>query len=260
MVFAALAPSAAQAQTTPAQEPKPAAAQEPKPPEAPAPPPRKFSGSATVSLSLETGRTNLTVVQGQLEGKRPFSAAGSFDFNFTYARATSAPPGASVRHTVADRLTALFDVEQSFGTRLIMMLRAQALRDPIAQIRYRIGESAGLGVRLGNKRVQARVLPGVAFFNDEMHSEFDGFKVHYGLYEDITATITPAWTFAHYLAVSRNFSDPDDAIVALDARLTGAITRRLSIQLSYQYNYERRLPPGVVPEYQKTMAGLQISF
>jgi hypothetical protein len=196
----------------------------------------------------------------QLDARRPYSATGSFDTTFSYTYATSARPGESRRDTVADRMTFSFDVEQNFRKRLVMQLRAQALRDPIAQIRYRIGESAGLGVRLGNRRVQARVLPGVAFFNDEMHSDYDGFKIHYGIYEDITATITPAWSFSHYLAVSRNFSDSEDAILSVDSRLTGSITPRLAIQLSHQYNYEKRLPAGVEPSYQKTVAGVQIRF
>lgn len=250
IVVAALAPAAAHAQTTPA----PAAAPV-------TPPPHTFSGSATVGVSLETGRTDQTGVQVQFEGKRPYTATGSFDATFGYVHATAAPPGdASRRQTVADRLTATFDIEQNFRTRLVMMLRAQALRDPIAQIRYRVAEGAGFGVRLGDKRVQVRLLPGVAFLNDDMDTIYDGFKIHYGLYEDITATITPAWTFSHYLSVSRNFSDSQDYIINLDAKLTGAITRRLAIQLSYQYNFEKRLPPTVEPEYQKTMAGLQINF
>jgi hypothetical protein len=256
LILAALEPSTAQAQT-PAQPPP---AQEP--PAATPPPPHTFSGTATVGVSLETGRTDLTGVQVQIEGKRPYSTTGAFDGSFSYAYATAGAPGQTSgdRQTVADRLTASFDVEQNFGKRLVMMLRAQALRDPVAQIHYRIAESAGLGVRFGDKRVQVRLLPGVAFLNDDMHLINDGFRVHYGLYEDITATITPAWTFAHYLSISRNFSDSSDQIIALDAKLTGTVTRRFAIQLSYQYNYEKRLPPGVEPQYQKTTAGLQISF
>ena len=209
---------------------------------------------------METGRTDLTGVQLQLAAKRPYSTDGAVDVSFSYAYATTAPPGQSHRVTVADRLTATFDVEQNYGKRLVMMLRAQALRDPVAQIHYRIGEGAGLGVRLGDKRVQVRILPGVAFSNDDMNLVDDGFKVRYGMYEDITATITPAWTFNHYVSWSRNFADADDNIVALDATLTGAVTRRIGIQLAYQFNYEKHLPPGVEPQYQKTTAGVQIKF
>ncbi len=209
---------------------------------------------------METGRTDLTGVQLQFEGKRPYSTTGGFNVVFSYAYATTVPPGQTGRLTVADRLTATFGVTQPVGKRLVMMLQSQALRDPVAKIRYRIGEMAGLGVRLGDKRVQVRLVPGLAFLKDDVHLIDARFKVHYGLYEDITATITPAWTFAHYLSVSRNVSDPHDSIMALEAKLTGAVTRRLSIQLSYQYNYEERLPPGVAPESQKTTAGLQIKF
>ncbi len=252
IIVAALAPAVAHAQATPAPSQAPAA---------PAPPPHTFSGSVTVGASLETGRTDQTGVQVQFEGKRPYSATGSFDATFGYVFATAAPPGdATLRQTVADRMTASFDIEQNFRKRLVMMLRAQALRDPVAQIRYRIAEGAGFGVRLGDKRLQVRLLPGVAFLNDDMDTIYDGFKIHYGLYEDITATITPAWTFSHFLSASRNFSDSQDYIVNIDAKLTGAVTKRLAIQLSYQYNFERRLPPAVEPEYQKTMVGLQINF
>jgi hypothetical protein len=197
----------------------------------------------------------------QLEAKRPYSASGSFDATFNYTHATSAPPGEDTRReTVADRMTASFDIEQNLRKRLIVLLRAQALRDPVAQIHYRVGESAGAGVRLGSERRLVRVLPGMAFFSDDMSVIDDGFRVHYGIYEDVTFAITPEWTFTHYMSVSRNVSDRDDYMMAIDAKLTGTVTRRVSIQLAYQYNYERRLPPGVEPRYQKTMAGLQFNF
>ena len=57
---------------------------------APTSPPHTFSGSATVGVSLETGRTDLTGVQLQFEGTRPYSTAGSLDLSFTYAYATTA--------------------------------------------------------------------------------------------------------------------------------------------------------------------------
>lgn len=256
VIAAALMASPADAQTVPAQTPAPAPAPAPTPPE----PPHKFSGSATVSASVETGRTDLTGIQLDLGATRPYSANGDIDISFSYAYATTADPGESRRQTVADRLTTSFDLEHNFRKREVMMLRAQALRDPIAHIRYRIAESAGYGLRLGDKRVKARIVPGVGVINDDKNLDTDGFRVHYGLYEDITATITPAWTFTNYLSLSRSFTDTQDIIAALDATLTGTVTKKLAIQLHYIYNYEKELPPGVEPKYQKTMVGLQFSF
>jgi hypothetical protein len=180
--------------------------------------------------------------------------------SFSYAYATTAPPGKEDRVKVADRLTTSIDLDHDYQKRLVMMLRAQALRDPVAQINYRIAEMAGFGVRLGDKRFKLRVLPGLAFLTDDKNLVEDGFRVHYGIYEDITAAITPAWSLTHYLSMSRGFADPRDVIAALDTRLTGTVTKRLSIQLSYQYNFERILPEGVEPEYQKTAVGLQYRF
>jgi hypothetical protein len=275
ILAAALAASPASAQTTPAQPPAPAQKPEPgqqpeagqkpepaqPPPPATTPPPHKFTGSATVGVSLESGRTDLIGAQVMFDGRRPYSATGSFDASFAYTRAEAGHPGGhGPRETVADRLTATFDVEQNYGKRLVMMLRAQALRDPIAQINYRFGEMAGLGVRLENARVQARLVPGVAFLTDDMHMVDDGFRVHFGLYEDLNAKIGPVWTFSQFLGISRDVTQADDYIVNLDAKLTGAITKHLGIQLSYLFNYEKMLPPGVEPSYQKTIAGLQITF
>lgn len=245
-------PASAQAQTPTSQTPPAAAAPEP---------PHKFSGSATVSASVQSGRTDLTGIAVDFRAKRPYSRAGAINVSFDYSYADTNPPGEFHRITVADRLTSTFDVEQNVGRRYVMMLRAQALRDPISKISYRIGQMDGFGVRFENKRVKARVLPGVAFLKDEMHlAEGDGFKVHYGVFGAFTVTLTPAWSFDNSMSFSRSFSNPGDYITAFDASLTGAVTKRLSIQLSYQYNYENILPVGVEPRYQKTGAGLQFNF
>ena len=245
-VVLALAGSPAQAQTGPAAAP-------------PQPPP-VFSGAATVSMSFESGQTDLNGIQVEFQGRRPY-AATTLTMWLSYAHATTDPPGASGRVTVADRLTASFEVERNLGERLVLLLRAQALRDPVKQINYRVGEMAGLGVRLGNARLQVRFIPGLAFLASDKNIAADkGFNLHYGFYEDFTATLSPEWTFTQYAIATRDVSDARDYVHSIHARLIGAITRRLAVQVSYQYDFERLLPPGVSPDQQKTMFGLQLRF
>jgi putative salt-induced outer membrane protein YdiY len=221
----------------------------------------RFTGSATVGISLESGRTDLNGIQTLLEGQRPYSQGSTLTTYLSYAYATTGAPGEPARQTVANRLEGAVDLSQNFRKHLVMMLRVQALRDPVAQIRYRIGEMAGFGVRVGEKRVRFRLVPGVAFLNDDRHIAGEkGFHVHYGVYEELTATVSPEWTFTQYVSASRDVAHGHNQIVAVVARLAGAITKRVGIQFSYQYDYESIQPLGVEPDNQKTTVGLQFKF
>lgn len=249
-IAAALAPLRVDAQT-------PSAAAQ-APPAAPAP---KFTGTATTSVSLETGRTDLSGISVDLTGKRTYKADGEIGVSFNYAHATTDPPGETGRTTVANRLTATFDVAHNFGERVVAVARVQALRDPVSRIDYRIGEMAGLGLRLANTRSSFRFVPGIAFLNDDKNVVSEpGFHVHYGLFQDLATKLTPEWTFTQLLLATRDFANPRDYVLTFDARLTGAITKLIGIQLSYRYDYERILPPGINPKYQKTAAGVQLRF
>jgi len=226
----------------------------------PTPKPPRFTGTATAGISLESGRTDLNGVQVAFTGARPNTGTTAVAVSLSYAFATTIAPGESKRVTVANRLTTSFDVSQDVRKHLVAMFRVQALRDPVAQLKYRFGEMTGFGVRLDTKRVKVRLVPGVALFSDDKNIAAEkGFHFHYGIYQDVTAAIAPAWTFTEYVSASKALH-PRDYILDINAKLTGAITKHVGIQLSYQFNYESRQPPGVDPEYQKTVAGVQIKF
>jgi hypothetical protein len=257
MVLGATIVSALSASPAHAQAASQPPAAQPQPP----PAPLKFTGSATVGVSLESGRTDLNGVQVMFGGRRPRPGGSAVTMSFSYAYATTIAPGQPERATVANRLTASLDVEQNFRKHLVMMFRSQALRDPVAQLNYRFGEMAGFGVRLAGKRAHLRVVPGMALLNDDKNILKDeGFHVHYGLYEDLSVTVSPSWTLTQMLAGSQSISNTRDYILTFDAKLAGAITKHVGIQLSYEYNFERLQPPNVDPEYQKTTVGLQIRF
>ena len=227
----------------------------------PAPGPDRFSGSATVSVSLESGRTDLNAAQLSLQGRKPYATGGALTTAASYTRATTRPPGSSESFTVADRLSANVGIEHDYGKRLVMMVRTQALRDPVAQIGHRVEQIGGLGVRLGTNRVQLRVVPGLSFLHHDKNIETEnGFNTTYGFYQDAIITLTPAWKLTQWMYASEDFVDHADYVLSFDANVTGAITRRLGVQLSYHYSFERLQPPGVEPRYQKALVGLQLRF
>ena len=214
-----------------------------------------------MGVSLESGRTDLNGVQIQFSGERPYSAETDLTMSLGYTYASTEVPGQPGHQTVADRFTASIDLSHNVARRWVLLIRGETLRDPVAQIRYRLGQMDGFGVRLGDKHVQLRVVPGLAFLDDDKGVVSEkGFHVHYGIYEDLAATLSPAWTLSQYVSGSRNFKNERDYLLAFDTKLTGAITKRIGIQLEYIYDFERILPPGVDPEYQKTTAGVQIKF
>jgi hypothetical protein len=263
-IVSALTPSIATAQAPPAPTQAPAQTPAPTPPAQPAKPPEPphiFSGTLTAGVSLESGQTDLNATQLMMKGQRPYSRDGTFTMKAGYTRATTRPPQSPVEITVADRLEANLGIEENFGKRGIWMLRGQALRDTIQKIDYEVEAMTGVGVRLNHKRAQLRIVPGIAVLSHDKNIQIEnGFNVNWGVYQDLKIAVTQAWMFTQYINYSRDFVDKDDYVLSSEASLTGAISKRIGVQLSYQYSYERLLPPGVEPWYQKILAGLQVSF
>ena len=178
-----------------------------------------------------------------------------------YTRATAKPPGSPARFKVADRLEANVGIEENYGKRWVLMVRGQALRDTIQRIDYEVEQLTGFGVRLEKKRVQLRVVPGIALLSHDKNIQIEnGFNINWGVYQDVKIAVAKAWTFTEFINYSHDIKDKDDYVLATTSNLTGAITKRIGLQLSYQYSYERLLPPGVEPWYQKILAGLQVTF
>jgi Protein of unknown function, DUF481 len=248
-----LTPSIARAQTPP---PTMAGA----PPE---PPPvlGRFSGTAVIGLSLESGRTDLNGYQATIQGERPYSKDGTFSVTGSYTKATTKPPGAPSEITVADRIQGDFGVDQNYGKHMVLLVHLQGLRDPIEHVDYEISQLTGFGVRLGNPRATLRIVPGVALIDhDKNIPSENGFNTNVGAYQDLKVMVSKTAVFQQYFGGSHDIEDHDDYVINFDARLTGAITKRYGLQLSYHYEYESLLYPGTQPSYQKIMAGLQITF
>lgn len=255
-ILSGLAPSSVRAQTPPAQT---TPAQPAQPPE----PPHKFSGTLTAGISLESGQTDLNGTQFTLQGQRPYSRDGTFTIKAGYTRATTRPPQSPLRIKVADRQEADAGIEENFGKRGVWMLRGQALRDTIQRIDYQVAALVGVGVRLydKNKRVQARIVPGFAFLSHDKNIQVEnGFNVNWGVYQDAKIAVAKGWEFTQYINASKDIKDKNDYVLESYVSLTGAITKRLGLQLSYTYNYTRLLPPGIEPWYQKIVTGLQVNF
>jgi Protein of unknown function, DUF481 len=279
-IVSALSPSIARAQTAPvpaptqsapAQAPAPAAAPTPAPtpPAQPAPaqpakppePPHKFSGNLTVGISLESGQTDLNATQFMTQGRRPYSRNGTFTMKGGYTRATTKPPNSPARFVVANRIEGNAGIEENYGERWVLMARFQALRDTIQRIDYEVEQITGFGVRLGQKRVQVRIVPGIALLSHDKNIQIEnGFNINWGVYQDAKIAVAKGWNLTEFVNYSHDVTDRNDYILATNATLVGAITKRIGMQMSYQYSYERLLPPGVEPWYQKILAGLQVTF
>jgi hypothetical protein len=235
----------------------------PPPPQQPggaAPPRRAFTGSITGGMSLESGRTDLNGVQIDFAGQKPYSR-GAFTTGAIYTYARTRPRGLTQRFTAADRFFASAGIEHNLGRIPILMTRTMFLRDEVASVHHRIEQMGGIGANLSNDRVRFRIVPGVSFLNqDRGRAQDSGNDTYYGVYEDFSFRINPFWTFTQYFFSKRDFSDPHDYIFDGKAALTGMVTRRLGMQLSYYYAHENILPPGAIGRYQKVMAGLQVKF
>src|SRR5690606_11791889 len=85
-LIVAAVPAAAQ---DPQQEPPVAATAAVPPAQAPAAPPRGLSGTATLGVSLESGRTDLNGIQFALQGQRPYSDHGAFTSTASYTFAST---------------------------------------------------------------------------------------------------------------------------------------------------------------------------
>ena len=268
-IMSVLAPSSARAQAppasaqttaqAPAQTPgaQPAPAQPAKPPE----PAHKFTGNFTAGISLESGQTDLNATQLVFQGQRPYSKDGTFTTKVAYTRATTRPPGSPTEITVADRFEANAGIENNYGKRGVLMVRFQALRDPIQKIDYEVEGITGFGVRLVNQRVQVRIVPGIALISHDKNIQVEnGFNVNWGVYQDAKIAVAKGWQFTEYINASKDIKDKDDYVLSVYGSLTGAITKRFGLQLSYQYNYTKLLPVGVEPWYQKVVTGIQINF
>ncbi len=250
---ALLAPAPSFAQQTPT-------SLAPAPPEPPAVV-GKWSGTAVVGLSLESGRTDLNGYQFTADSKRPYSKNGTFTASGSYTKATTQPPGAPSDITVADHLQADLGVEQNYGTHKVLMVHLQYLRDPIEHVDYEVSQITGFGVRFANPRAQLRIVPGLALIDHDKNIDSEnGFNTNAGLYQDLKVMVSKTCVLTEFFGGSHDVKDHDDYVITFDTRLTGAITKRYGLQVSYHYEYESLLYPGTEPNYQKIMAGVQITF
>jgi len=72
-----------------------------------------------------------------------------------------------------------------------MLVRSQALWNPLLSIDYRFEQTIGLWVRHQFTRAQRRTIPNVALLNYDKNSATEnGFKNSYGAYHDSRMTLT----------------------------------------------------------------------
>jgi len=141
------------------------------------------------------------------------------------------------------------------------MSHLQGLRDTIAHIEYEVELIAGAGGRWSHKQAEFRIVPGIALISHDKDIDSEnGFNTNIGIYQDFRVTFAKAWQFTQYFSGSHDVKDSDDYVLAFDTRLTGAITKRLGLQLQYHYDYESLLLAGTEPNYSKIVTGLQITF
>src|SRR5690242_16223140 len=86
----------------------------------------KWTGTATIGMSLESGRTDLNGYQISADAKRGYSKTGTFTASGSFTKATTQPPGAPKDITVADRLQADTGIEQNYSKHWVLMVHLQA--------------------------------------------------------------------------------------------------------------------------------------
>lgn len=251
--------------------PSPARAQEPSsmgssqsamPPALQPPAPvGRWTGSATVGMSLESGRTDLNGYQVMGNASRRYSQTGAFTATGSFTKATTQPPGSPREITVADRIQADAGIEQNYGKHGVLMVRLQGLRDPIEHVDYEFTQITGFGVRFANPRAQVRVVPGLALIDHDKNIRTEnGFNTNYGVYQDFRVAVSKTAYFLQWFSASHDVKDDNDYTIGFDSMLVGQLTKRFALQLSYHYEYESLLFPGTEPKYQKIVTGVQVSF
>lgn len=221
----------------------------------------QWKGSATIGMSLESGRTDLNGYQVMGNASRRYSQTGTFTMTGSFTKATTQPPGSPRDITVADRIQADGGIEQNYGTHAVLMVRLQGLRDPIEHMDYEITQITGFGVRLSNPRAQLRIVPGLALIDHDKNIRTEnGFNTNYGVYQDFRMALSKTAYFLQWFSASHDVKDDNDYTIGLDSMLVGQLSKRFALQLSYHYEYESLLFAGTEPNYQKIITGVQVSF
>ena len=222
--------------------------------------PTNFTGSLTLGASLESGSTNLDGFQVEFAGRNPY-ATGALIIAGQYKYGRTRPEGATRHFEVANRLDLSGGIDHSFGEVPLLMFRSRFVTDEVQQIEYRFEQQVGFGAKLEDGRVGVRIVPGLAFLNQDKNvvAEF-GFDVYYGIFEDLTVRLTDTWTLDERFYFRRDFSDINDYVIESRVNLTGKVTQTISVQLSFEHNHESLLALKEVSRYQKFSAGIQINF
>ncbi len=161
----------------------------------PAVQPAAFTGSLTIGASLESGSTNLDGFQIEFSSQTPYPS-GAFVIGGQYKYGRTRPEGTTSHIEVANRLELSGGIDHSFGDVPLLMFRSRFTTDEVQQIEYRFEQQIGFGTKLEDGRVQARIVPGLAFLNQDKNvlAEF-GFDVYYGIFQDLTVKLTDTQPF-----------------------------------------------------------------
>jgi len=229
-------------------------------PAAPAAPPRPtWHGSLNLGIGLASGVQSQRGYQINAGLQRPFSDGGGFVATASrqYQRVTF--PSKSL---LADRLNVAVGADQNLTKYTVAMVRSLYLKDGLFKVNSRYEELFGYGLHLydANKRFDFRFVPGVSVFKQDLvYSDEKDWAAGLGFFEKFTGKINADWTVENSFRFRNNFKRVKRSIESV-TNLNGMITRRMGMQLEYQYNYESIVPPDY-PNYLKTFSvGLRFQF
>lgn len=239
-----------------------AAAQAQPSPTAPPPAaPPKVSGMIAAALSLETGSTDLFSTTLSANAAIRHSAKSTFTFDFLHMHVTSKLPGMQTRTTLSNSQTAHFKFEHDAADRVVFFAQTTGMLDEVRDIQ-RLEELIGVGVTTGSReKAFLQVVPVVALMVQDKNIELEKHtQIGAGVNQDLTYQINPTWSFSQSVSYRHYFGNDSDYVVEAAAALTGKVTTRLGLQVSFMHNHENLVLPGKLKRYQKVQAGLTYSF
>ena len=240
-----------------------ATAQAPSSPAATPPPaePPRVTGMVAGALSLETGSTDLFSTTLSAKAAIRHSPKSTFTVDVLYAHVKSKLPDAQTRTTLSDSQTANARFEYDAADGVVFFAKTTGTLDKVRDIR-RLEELIGVGVTTGTRQTAfLQVVPVVALMVQDKNIALEKHtQIGAGVTQNLTYQINPTWSASQSLSYRHYFGNDSDYVVEAAASLTGKVTTRLGLQVSFMYNHENLVLPGKLKRYQKLQAGLTYSF
>lgn len=195
--------------------------------------PENWRGRFSVGTSWESGRVRKNSVDlrgelGHTEGRNDFLYSAFYRFEETNSDVSTDRWGASFRYRR--------DVAKHQFIQTVTSYEV----DRIKNIDHKFTQTLGYGFRVvDTPDFTLNVIPGVAYEYQKERSKPSDSDFLFNLNQDLSWKINERFTFIQTSDFFLNPSDTSEYRINVKAGIRGAITDSLSLDLNYQYDYDR---------------------